>query len=345
MFPNADCYTLFYDEEEMQGRYKDRITKTSFLDIPPVRRHHRAFIPLFPLASSHLRARKKYDLVLSETAGYAKGFGIKGNHHISYCHTPLRYAWERGYMKTLPHVPYILKLLAPPIAAYFRSWDKKTANKIDCLIANSEYIQAKIKKYYERDAEVIYPPVDETHFYRTQEKNKNGKYYLMAGRLVHYKRFDLGIAACNALGRNLKVVGVGLERAALKKSADHTHTEFVPFKKDGPLRTLYQNARALIFPQIEDFGLVAAEAQMCGLPVIAYGEGGGKEIVEDGKTGIIFHEQTKTSLMQAIRRFEAMHFDRAYIAERAKRFSERTFRDRMIEIVTRTAHEERELTR
>ena len=173
MFPNADCYTLFYDEEEMQGRYKDRITKTSFLDIPPVRRHHRAFIPLFPLASSHLRARKKYDLVLSETAGYAKGFGIKGNHHISYCHTPLRYAWERGYMKTLPHVPYILKLLAPPIAAYFRSWDKKTANKIDCLIANSEYIQAKIKKYYERDAEVIYPPVDETHFYRTQEKNKS----------------------------------------------------------------------------------------------------------------------------------------------------------------------------
>ncbi|MEK7464202.1 MAG: glycosyltransferase [Patescibacteria group bacterium] len=325
IFPKADLYTLLHDEERTLGLFKNRVKGTSFLDIPLVRRRHRAFIPLMPLATKMLRPKEEYDLVISSTAGYAKGIPVKAKYHICYCHSPLRYAWEADYLKKLSFSPWPLtQSVLYPIASWLKNWDKRASQNVNLFIANSDFIAGKIKSYYGREAEVIYPPVDVKTFYPEPTTSKKN-YYLMAGRLLYYKGFDLGIKALNKLGRNLKILGTGPEEEKLKKIADPQLTEFIRYAPDAELRKLYSNAKALIFPQIEDFGLVAAEAQMCGLPVLSFNKGGGKEIVEDRKTGLHFEEQTPEAIINAINDFEKMSFDRVYIARKALRFSEETF--------------------
>lgn len=333
IFPGADLYTLLYDEKRMQGRFKKNIKKTSFLDISFVRNHHRAFIPLMPLASRLLANNTSYDLVLSSSAGYAKGFNIRGKAHVSYCHTPLRYAWEGGYLERLPGILRIAKIIGAPARWYLRAWDRSASKRVDVFIANSEFIQEKISAYYGREAEVVYPPVDAENFFYEEKPRED--YYLMAGRLIYYKRFDLGIRAIQALGKKLKIAGTGPEEKELKKIAKETlrrgsgSIEFLGRVSDEEMRSLYGRAGALIFPQVEDFGLVAAEAQACGLPVIAYDAGGAKEIVEHGKTGILFQEQSAEGLQKAILEFEETGFGRADIVKSAGRFSKSIFQDRI----------------
>jgi len=338
MFPDADLYTLLYDEEKTRGEFEDRIAGTSFLDCSLVTKHHRLFIPIMPFAAWLLRSKTEYDLVISSSAGYAKGFGIKGKRHICYCHTPLRYAWEREHINSLLFVPTIVKiLLVYPISFFLRVWDRRTAKKPDAILANSRFIADKVRRYYKRDAKVAHPPTDSKVFYYKKSLSSGGRpeYYLMVGRLIHYKRFDLGIRACGRIGRELKIVGVGPQLNRLKKISDLKHVQFIFNAGDDELRALYANAKAFIFPQVEDFGLVAAEAQMCGCPVIAYGEGGSCEIVEDGKTGVFFMEQTVDSLVEAIRDFEGRDFDKTYISKFAMRFSGNGFRDTIRGIVAR----------
>lgn len=328
MFPEADLYTLLYDEKKLKGRFKRNLKKTSFLNFPFARNHHRLFIPLMPLASNLLKSKSEYDLVISSTAGYAKGFGVWGRCHISYCHTPLRYAWEKKYLKNLPlPLKLISKIFGNPIRNYLKNWDRRAAENVDLCIANSNFIKEKIKMYYGKEAEVIYPPVDEQIFYKENAPEKD--FYLMTGRLIYYKRFDLGIQACERLKKKLKIAGRGPEEKKLQKGADPEFVEFLGNVGDSELRALYNAAKALIFPQVEDFGLVAAEAQICGLPVIAYNEGGAKEIIEEKKTGIFFEEQTAESLLQAIQEFETVRFDRNQIAISAHRFSKQVFKDKI----------------
>ncbi|MDO8752046.1 MAG: glycosyltransferase, partial [Candidatus Wolfebacteria bacterium] len=323
-----------YDEKKLKGKFKNNLKKTSFLDFPFVRNHHRFFIPLMPLASRFLKSDSEYDLVISSSAGYAKGFNIRGKLHISYCHTPLRYAWEKKYLEDLPlSLKLISKIFGNPILNYLKSWDKRAAEKVDFFIANSGFIKEKIKAYYGKEAEVIYPPVDERAFY--EENGPRGDFYLMAGRLIYYKRFDLGIKACEHLKKKLKIAGTGPEEKKLRKSANPKFIEFAGNVRDNELRALYNRAKALIFPQVEDFGLVAAEAHMCGLPVIAYNEGGAREIVEDAKTGILFEKQTEKNLAEAIQKFENMNFDRSKIAASARRFSKQVFKDKMMSVIGR----------
>jgi glycosyltransferase involved in cell wall biosynthesis len=327
MFPDADIYTLLHDEKKIRGKFTGRIAGAGFLNTPLIARHHRAFIPLLPLAASRIKAQKTYDLVISSSAGYAKGFNIQAKHHICYCHTPLRYAWESGYIDELPRVPSIFKIAARPIAAYMRYWDKSTAQRPDVIIANSHFIAGKIKKYYGRDAEVIYPPVDSTKFF--YKKPTQAPSYLMVGRLLHYKKFDLGIRACMSLERHLKIIGTGPQIKSLKQVADPTYIEFLEKVTDEELQKHYRGARALIFPQVEDLGLVAAEAQTCGTPVIAFNQGGATEIVRDGKTGILFNEQSPEAVVSAIKKFEDTNFNRKLIAEASLRFSKETFKDKI----------------
>ncbi len=333
IFPEADIYTLLYDDKRTFSLFRGKIAKTSFLNFPYARNHHRIFIPIFPFVSRFIKSDKKYDLLISSTTGYAKGFQIKGKHHIAYCHTVLPYAWEDEYLKTLPYIPSVFLNLARAVAGILRAWDKKTVKNVNLFIANSNFIAERIKKFYERDAAVVYPPVDNDKFYYEPRRNGPEDYYLMAGRLVFYKRFDLGIKAFEKLKKKLKIVGDGFAASKLKESADPKYVDFLPFVNHDELRELYLNAKALIFPQIEHFGLVAAEAQACGLPVLAFKNGGALEIVEDGKTGLFFKEQTPEAIVEAVKKFENIHFDRNYISKSAARFSKDKFKDRIKEIV------------
>lgn len=336
MYPEADLYTLLYDPARTKRAFEGRVTGTSAIDVPLVRHHHRAFIPAMPFAAATLTsARNPYDLVISSSAGYGKGINIKGKVHVSYCHSPLRYAWELDYLSGVPFTPWPLKeTIAYPIARALRRWDRHAARKVNVFLANSHFIAGKIRDYYDRESEVVYPPVD-TEAWKPLPKEKRGDYYLMVGRLLYYKRFDLGIHAMNALRRPLLVVGAGPEEAKLKKLVNSPHITFLRDCSDGELRAHYARAKALIFPQVEDFGLVAAEAQACGTPVIAYGKGGGAEIVVDGVTGLHFAPQTTEALIDAVNRFETMKFDRRTIRRNAMRFSKETFKADVARVVAR----------
>lgn len=336
MFPDADLYTLLYDSKKTYGHFDQYIKKTSFLDNPIVRKKHRLFIPFMSFAAGTLCSKERYDLVISSTAGYGKGIPIKAPYHISYCHSPLRYAWEIDYLKDLPFAPWPLKeIIVKPIAKRLQRWDKRAAGRVNLFLANSQFIARKIHSYYGRDAIVVYPPVDTEIFYPEARANAP-EYYLMTGRMIYYKRFDLGIQVFNSLRKELKVVGRGPEFEKLKKLAISPFIEFIPYVPDNDLRVLYSNAKAFIFPQVEDFGLVAAEAQACGCPVIAYREGGAEEIVEDGKTGVFFDIQKPEAIQEAIRACEKISWNRNYIAERAQRFSKKEFKKQMKTIIQNT---------
>ena len=333
MFPDAPVYTILHDEEKTLNRFRGRVKKTSFLDFSFARKHHRLFIPLMPLAAQLIDLRNQsYDLIISDTAGYAKGikYDHKKTRHISYIHTPLRYAWETdSYFKSK-----IFKAVFKPIFNYLKKWDYKMAQKPDVLIANSRFIADKVKKYYHREAQVIYPPVDTRKFYFEATNQKNKDYYLAVGRLIHYKRFDLIIEAFARLGSPLKIVGDGPEQYKLKIQSEKLkiNVEFISFSTDDELRKLYSGAKALIFPQVEDFGLVAAEAQACGTPVIAFAGGGVMEIVENGITGVLFNEQSIDSLIAATREAKKIEFNRTKISQIAQKFSKDNFKKQILQL-------------
>lgn len=349
LFPEADLYTILYDERKTFGFFRNKVTGTSFLDFQTVRKRHRFFIPLMPWASEKMVIKNNYDLIISSTAGYAKGFNYSRRHgyipfHICYCHSPLRYAWEFDYLKDVPFAPWPFKeLVVKPVANWLRKWDLRTADRVNIFIANSKFIAQKIKFYYKREASVIYPPVDLGKFYYDppphSNRLKSEDYYLMVGRLLYYKRFDLGIEVFNRLKLPLKIVGLGPEAEKLKRNANLNFIDFIPAATDEELKNIYNRARALIFPQIEDFGLVAAEAQACGLPVIAFDGGGAREIVVERKTGLFFKEQTPAALVRAIKEFEKLKFDRSEIAEQARRFSKEKFKSAFAEAVRKNGFE------
>lgn len=332
IFPSAHVYTLLYDRERTLGKFDAHIHKTSFLDKPLVRKNHRPFIPLMPTAARFMTVKGDYDLVISATAGYAKGVSVRHRtprvrnpFHLSYCYTPLRYAWELDNYFENP----AFKTFFGPAFAYLKRWDYRAAQAPDKILAISKFIARKIKDYYHREAEVVYPPVSRDLFSYSQKESKSKGYFLAAGRLMHYKKFDLVIDAFLELGHPLKIVGAGPEEARLKARASGWWTknkiEFVPFVSDDELRKLYRGAEALIFPQVEDFGLVAVEALACGTPVIAYAGGGALETVQDGVNGLMFQKQTKSDLISAISRFKKMKFSRKKISRSAEHFSVENF--------------------
>ena len=327
MFPDAHIYTLLHDSATVGRRFDGRVVKTSFLDFELARKNHRWFIPLMPLAADFLKLKGGYDLVISDTAGFAKGFPMpKNTKHISYCHSPLRYAWEPDYVSSKLKVKSykFLQLGLNILLAYLRAWDKEASLKPHLTLANSHFIGGKIKQYYGLDASVLYPPVD-TKFFSYDAKYKKGDYFLAVGRLMHYKKFDLVIDAFNKLKLPLKIAGHGPEDKFLMSLTAKFPVEFISNPSDIELRDLYRSARALIFPQIEDFGMVAAESLACGTPVVAFAGGGALEIVDDGHNGVLFHEQTANALVAAILKADKKRWSRKAISASAQKFSRENF--------------------
>jgi glycosyltransferase involved in cell wall biosynthesis len=331
IFPQADLFSLVVDPDALPETLRDRSITTSFVQkLPRTGRWHRHLLPLYPLALEQFDL-SGYDLVLSSESGPAKGvLTSAGTCHVCYCHSPMRYLWDfyHHYKKGAT-----LGLLSRPLftlaSHYLRLWDVASANRVDYFAANSRNVAARIRKHYRRDATVIYPPVNVAAGFLA---DKLEDYYLFVGQLVDYKRADLAIAACNRLGRRLRVVGEGEQYARLRKLAGPS-VEFCGALPDKELHQQYAKCRALLFPGEEDFGIVPVEALSFGRPVIAFGKGGatetltGSHATPEDSTGVFFHEQSVDALAAAIRAFEKceQRFRPFFIKQQAARFAPEHF--------------------
>jgi len=325
IWPYAPIYTLIYDEEKTHGIFKEKRIYTSFLqNFPYSRKNHRIFPPLMPPAIEQFDF-SQYDIVLSDSSSYAKGIITPPETlHICYCHTPMRYAWDdcQKYIEEFGF-PNFVKKITPFFMNYIRIWDRMSADRPDEYIANSKFVAGRIKKYYRRDSTVINPPIDIQKF-RLDEKKEN--YFLMVGRLMTYKRFDIVIEAFNELGWPLKIIGgQGPDKKRLLRMA-HSNIEFTGRLSDEELAKTYARAKAFIFPQEEDFGIVAIEAMASGKPIIAFRGGDIVEHVNEGQEGLFFAEQTSASLMEVLKKFNPDSFDPCKIREKSLPFDRELFK-------------------
>ena len=315
LLPEADVYThAFGPKMHVPGEdgvwEGHRVRETFIARLPFGRRKPQAYLPLMPCATRGLKL-DGYDLIVSSESGPIKGVQKpKGARHVCYCHTPMRYLWDL-HDEYYRDAGLFGKLAMRIFTPYLRREDLKSAESVDTFIANSAFVAERIKRIYGRDSTVVYPPVD-TEFFGDCTRGA-GDYYLFAGAPVKYKRLDLARAACERLGRHLVVVGGG------------------GFSRED-LRAAYAGARALLFPGMEDFGIVPVEAQAAGTPVIAYGVGGARETVVEGGTGLFFAEQTVESLCSAIEEFEGCTWSPERCREQAARFAPAIF-DRRMEAV------------
>jgi glycosyltransferase involved in cell wall biosynthesis len=323
----SPIYTLVSNPKKLINSYfEDLDIHTSFIQkLPLAETKYRHYLPFFPKAIERFDLRP-FDLIISSSHCVAKGVITHPNQlHICYCHTPMRYAWDlmEHYLKEA-HLDRGLKgLISRKILMSLQNWDHRVSNRVNHFIANSQYIAARIEKAYGRSSQVIYPPVNTTHF---QMKEKKEDYYITASRLVQNKRIDLIIDAFSQMpDKKIIIIGEGPEKKKIQAKAS-PNIEFLGTQTRDLLKYYLQNAKGFVFAAIEDFGIAPVEAMATGTPVIAYGEGGVLETVIPGETGLFFKEQTAQSLIQAVKEFEKMSFDPKKCRERAEHFSLEKFR-------------------
>jgi len=301
MFPQADIFTHVYNPKAVSALIKEKRVFTSRINrLPFAKKLYQLYMPLMPNALMDFNLQD-YDLVISSESGPAKGVVPNPNaYHVCYCHSPMRYLWDmyHDYLKkTNPLVRFFMKRLIPGL----RLWDTVSSNLVDRFITNSDYVSKRIRRYYNREAVVVHPPVDIEKYLSFERKQKD--FYLFFGQLTGYKRADIAIEACVKSGRKLVVAGSG----ANKNIKKYAKTGLVTFKgrvSDEEINGLFASAKALLFPGIEDFGIIPVEAQAAGCPVIAYRDGGALETIKENVTGIFFDEQTPVSLIEAMDKFE-----------------------------------------
>lgn len=322
LFPDAPVFTSVFDPTRLPAEFAGLDVRTSFLQrIPGAQKRHQALLPLMPLAFESFDL-SGFDLVISSHHAAAKGV-ITGPHtrHLSYVHTPMRYAWDltHDYQATMPGWK---RALAAPVLSALRVWDAATANRVDHFLANSRLVADRVAKHYRRPATVLHPPIRVADF----TPGPAGEQLLVVSRLVPYKRVDLAVAAASATGVPLHVVGDGPEYRALKAMAGPS-VKFLGHLTDAETRAEYAACRAFVFPAFEDFGLTPLEAMAAGKPVLAYGRGGALETVVDGVTGLFFGEQSAESLVAAMRRFEGAEFSPEAIRRHAGAYDEARFEE------------------
>lgn len=343
MFPTAPIYTLLYDKEKMQEKFSNREIHTSFLQKLPkfFRRRFKYFLPFLPTAPESFDLRE-FDLVISSSGAWSKGIITRlDTMHIAYIHSPMRFVWDYNEKYLRDERKEKWGFIIRPVLSYFRIWDKLASDRPDHLIANSKYTRSRIKKYYRRESEVIYPPVLTSSALRgtclpagrpSPYKGEGDKerYFLIVSRMSAYKKIDKAIEAFNKLELPLVIVGTGKEEKQLKKSAKK-NIKFLGFQKDEKLPEIYENARAFIFPGVDDFGIAPVEAMMHGIPVIAIKDGGVVEIIEEGRNGEFFESSTPEVIADGVRRFceNEKKYDREYIKQSVEKFNKERFKNEM----------------
>ena len=325
LFPQADIFTNVYDESKISDTIKShKIYTTKINKWPMAKKLYQKYMPFMPKALMDLDLTG-YDLVISSESGPAKGVVPSPNaFHLCYCHTPMRYLWDmyhEYFRKSNPIVKFFMKSMIPSL----RLWDVMSSNLVDCFVANSHYVQARIKRYYNRDAKVIFPPCDIEKYGNNQRNPKD--FYLFFGQLVGYKRADLAIEACIKSGRKLVVIGDGKSKEAQK----YSNTGLITFTgrvSDEEVAKYLSEAKALIFPGIEDFGIIPVEANAAGCPVLAYKEGGAIDSIKENETGLFFEEQTAESIIECMNKFEQLESsftNRDVFTNHVKQFSKEEF--------------------
>ena len=339
LYPDADIFTLVYDEKKMGSHFPPEKVHTSFVQkLPMATRLYTKFLSLMPKAFESFDLTG-YDLVLASSSSCAKGvITSPRTPYLAYIHTPMRYAWDLYfdyYRRSGFLTRFFMKRQIPKI----RLWDYISSQRVDCLIANSNYIAARRKKFWNRDSKVIYPPVDVE---RLSPNNLPAQdFYVVFSRFVPYKRIDLAISAIGQLKGKLVVIGSGSQEKELKALAAGFRDADIKFTgriSDDEVKDYLQRCRAMIFCAEEDFGIIPVEAQACGRPVIAYGKGGALETVVGGKTGVFFKEQTVSSLVEAVTEFEKLEKEGTFkpeeICRHAHQFSAQRFREELSKAVS-----------
>ena len=324
LYPDAPIYTSKYDPKGIDW-FKDADVRTGWLQKFPSKM--RRFLgPFRQRYFSHLKL-EGYDLVISVTGAEAKSVRVPDGVHICYCHVPTQYYWQmyNAYLKNPgfgllnPLVRICFKLLVGPL----RRADFKAAQRPDYYVTISEYAKQQIKWAYGKDATIIHPPVEIDNFKNSETSKAQGdSQYIITSRQVNWKRVDLAVRACMMTQRKLTVIGEGPEHKKLVKIAEGAgNIKFLPLMKKEKLAEKLAEAKGYLFPSLEPFGIAPVEALAAGCPVIALGEGGALDYVEDGKNGVLFEEQTAKSLAEAILRFEKMKFNRTRVSKTADKFS------------------------
>ena len=335
-FPDAELYALVdFLAAKDRGMLGSREVHTSFIqNLPLARRLFRNYLPLMPLAVEQFDLAD-YDVILSSSHAVAKGVLTRNDQlHISYVHSPIRYAWDlhHQYLRESKLTWGLRSLIARLALHYLRLWDRASADRVDVFVANSRYVAARIEKTYRREAQVIYPPVDVDRF---QFQDRKEDFYLAASRLVPYKRVDVIVEAFRLMpSRKLVVIGDGPQLKRLKKRVT-PNIELMGYQDNATLHAHMASARAFVFAADEDFGIMPVEAQACGTPVIALGRGGAKETVVAGRTGCFFESQTPEAIVSAVEQFESESFDPYLIRAHAERFSTLRFRREIEDLVSR----------
>jgi glycosyltransferase involved in cell wall biosynthesis len=326
LYPDAPIYTLVHVRGSVSRSIESRRIHTSVAQwFPSAGRLYRNYLPLYP-AIVELLDLDEYDVVISSSHCAAKAVVPAGRAvHVCYCHSPMRYGWDQfdAYFGPDAVGPWRSRLLRPVMACLAR-WDRATAGRVDAFVANSRYVAGRIRRYYNRGSVVVYPPVD-TAFYRpADDPRATDSHFLVVSALVPYKRLDVALEACKRVGAPLKVVGKGPELGRLQRLAG-PGVEFLGWRTDEEIRTLYQRAKAVLLPGVEDFGMVPVEAQACGCPAVALGAGGVLETVIDGETGVLAGDSSPEAFADALARVQTLALDRSRIREHALRFSREHF--------------------
>jgi glycosyltransferase involved in cell wall biosynthesis len=334
LFPEADIFTHVYDPQAVSDSINSHKVYTSYIQkLPFAKKLYQKYMPLMPNALNGFNLRD-YDLVISSEAGPVKGVVPDVDaYHICYCHSPMRYLWDM-YHEYFRGAGFITRFFMKRLIPRLRLWDITSANMVDRFITNSHYVAKRIKRCYNREAEVVYGPADIEKFLPLERRPED--FYLFFGQLVGYKRADIAIEACVQSGRRLVVAGSGASKKDIRRYEKSGLVQFLGRVSDEEIRSLFSRARALLFPGIEDLGLVPIEANAAGCPVIAYRKGGVLDTVRENVTGLFFDEQSPASLIKAIEGFEAAEDrfkDRDAFSAQVRQFSREAFKERVSRII------------
>jgi len=347
-YPDADIVTLFHVPGSVSPAIeRHRIITSGLQKLPLARTRYRMLLPFYPTAIEQFDL-DAYDLVISSSHCAAKAVVVPGRaRHICYCHSPMRYAWDQfdAYFGPERVGTFASRWVYGPMLKRLARWDAATASRVGRFVANSQHVAGRIRRYYNRDATIVYPPVDTT-FYQP-DTTSPGQHFLIVSALVPYKRIDVAIDAARRAGATLRIIGDGPDRARLERQANGLgavpstslgagHVEFVGRATDEQIRDEYRRALAVLLPGEEDFGIVPVEAQACGRPVVAFARGGALETVIPGETGVLFDELTPPSLAAALERAAATRFDPVRLRAHAEHFSRERHVERMRAVIEET---------